>query len=51
MTILRGATTETIVGLDAATPYCIEVAAVNRAGTGIYSTPLVVITKSMCKSL
>ena len=49
MSILIGATTETIVGLDAATPYFIEIAAVNKAGIGIYSSALVVITKSMFK--
>ena len=47
MSILIGATTETIVGLDAATPYFIEIAAVNKAGIGIYSSALVVITKRM----
>ena len=36
-----GATTEvtTISGLAAGTNYSIEVAAVNRAGTGVYSDP------------
>ena len=31
-----------ISGLSAATAYTIEVAAVNSAGTGVYSTPIVV---------
>ena len=40
-----GATTEaTISGLAAATSYDIEVAAVNSAGTGVYSDPLTVLT-------
>ena len=40
-----GATTEaTISGLVAGTNYSIEVAAVNSAGTGVYSDPLTVLT-------
>ena len=37
----------TICGLEAATNYSIEVAAVGRAGIGEYSTPAFVTTKSM----
>ena len=37
-----------ISGLTAATNYSIEVAAVNSAGTGVYSDPLSVITDSKC---
>ena len=44
-----GATTEaTISGLASATNYSIEVAAVNSAGTGVYSDPLMRITDSKC---
>ena len=40
-----GATTEAIIsGLAAGTNYDIEVAAVNSAGTGVYSDPLTVLT-------
>ena len=39
-----GATTEaTISGLESATNYSIEVAAMNSAGTGVYSVPLTVL--------
>ena len=34
----------TITGLDAATKYSIEVAAMNSAGTGVYSDPISIIT-------
>ena len=34
----------TIIGLNAATNYSIEVAAVNSAGTGVYSDPISSIT-------
>ena len=40
-----GATTEAIIsGLAAGTNYDIEVAALNSAGTGVYSDPLTVLT-------
>ena len=45
------ATMTTISGLMPSTTYSIEVAAVNSAGTGVYSTPLIVIEtdgKSCC---
>ena len=43
-------TTEaTISGLAAATNYSIEVAAVNSAGTGVYSAPLNVLTSGKAK--
>ena len=34
----------TISGLSAATEHTVEVAAVNRAGTGVYSDPITVVT-------
>ena len=34
----------TISGLSAATEYTVEVAAVNSAGTGVYSDPITVVT-------
>ena len=37
-----------ISGLNLSTNYSIEVAAVNSAGTGVYSGPLIVITDSKC---
>ena len=37
-------TTVTISGLESSTNYSIEVAAVNSAGTGVYSDPLTVET-------
>ena len=37
-----------ISGLTPSTNYSIEVAAVNSAGTGVYSDPLIVITDSKC---
>ena len=40
-----GATTTTITELDLATKYSIEVAAVNSAGIGVYSHPIIVTTK------
>ena len=40
-------TEATISGLDAATSYSIEVAAVNSAGTGVYSSPLYVVTEGV----
>ena len=46
--ILGGATTEaTIIGLNAATNYSIDVAAVNSAGTGVYSTIIYAFTKGI----
>ena len=40
--------TETIIsGLVAATNYSIEVAAVNRIGTGVYSSPVYFTTKGI----
>ena len=45
MSVSGGAATETnIVDLTPSTNYSIEVAAVNSAGTGVYSEPLVVMT-------
>ena len=38
-----GATQTTISGLMASTTYTIEVAAVNSAGTGVYSTPIITV--------
>ena len=38
-----GATMATIFGLESSTTYTIEVAAVNTAGTGVYSTPIITI--------
>ena len=44
--ISGGTTTElNVSGLNPASNYSIEVAAVNRAGTGMYSTPLFVLTE------
>ena len=43
----RFTTEATIYELDAATNYSIEVAAVSRGGTGVYSTAVFVATKSM----
>ena len=46
-----GATQTTISGLESSTTYSIEVAAVNSAGTGDYSTPSIVAEtdgKSFC---
>ena len=37
-----------ISGLNSSTNYSIAVAAVNSAGTGVYSDPLIVITDSKC---
>ena len=43
-----GATTETMIsGLNSSTNYFIEVAAVNSAGTGVYSTAVFTITKGI----
>ena len=45
MSVSRGTTTKaTISGLRATTPYTIEVAAVNSAGIGMYSSPTAVST-------
>ena len=45
MSVSRGTTTKaTISGLSATTPYTIEVAAVNSAGIGMYSSPTAVST-------
>ena len=33
----------TISGLESSTSYSIEVAAVNNAGTGVYSTPIITV--------
>ena len=44
-----GATTErTVSGLESSSNYSIEVAAVNSAGTGVYSDPIIRITDGMC---
>ena len=46
--ISGGATTEiTIFGLDCAATYSIEVAAVNSAGTGVYSNAMSLITEGI----
>ena len=49
-----GATMTTISGLESSTTYSIEVAAVNSAGTGVYSTPPILVDtdgKSYCITL
>ena len=38
-----GATMTTISGLESSTSYSIEVAAVNNAGTGVYSTSIITV--------
>ena len=46
-----GATMTTVSGLESSTTYSIEVAAVNSAGIGVYSTPLIDVEtdgKSCC---
>ena len=46
MNVPGGATTElNVFGLNPASNYSIQVAAVNIAGTGMYSTPLFVLTE------
>ena len=46
MSISGGATNRTTIsGLNFATNYSIEVAAVNRAGIGVFSAPLIVTTQ------
>ena len=46
MSISGGAANRTTIsGLNFATNYSIEVAAVNRAGTGVFSAPLIVTTQ------
>ena len=46
--VMEGATTEAIItGLEAATTYCIKVAAMNSAGTGVYSNGVNVVTKGI----
>ena len=46
MSVLVSATNSTtILGLSFATNYFIEVAAVNRAGTGVFSAPIIVTTQ------
>ena len=48
MQVSGGATTVTIVsGLTSSTKYSVEVAAVNAAGTGMYSASLIVTTKGI----
>ena len=48
MNVSRGATSEaTISGLNITTNYSIEVAAVNRAGTGVYSAALFAVTQGI----
>ena len=45
MSVSGGSVTEvTISGLTPSTTYSIEVAAVNNAGTGVYSDPVIVET-------
>ena len=41
-----GATTRLISGLESSTNYSVEVAAVNSAGTGVYSDPYITLTDS-----
>ena len=41
-----GATTRLISGLESSTIYSVEVAAVNSAGTGVYSDPYIILTDS-----
>ena len=49
MSVLRGSITEaTISSLMSSTTYSIRVAAVNSAGTGVYSDLLIVQTESKC---
>ena len=49
MNVSGGAATElNVSGLNPASNYSIEVAAVNIAGTGMYSGPLSVITEGTC---
>ena len=43
-----GATMTTISRLESSTTYSIEVAAVNSAGTGIYSDTYITLTDSKC---
>ena len=46
VSVSGGDITETIIsGLDIATNYSIEVAAVNNAGIGVYSVPIISTTK------
>ena len=47
ITVTSSSTEATISGLDSATNYSIEVAAVNIAGIGAYSNPVYVVTKGM----
>ena len=48
MNVLGETTTEiTVSGLDSATTYSFEVAVMNSAGTGVYSTPTTALT--LCK--
>ena len=48
MSILGGDTNRaTILELTSATTYSIEVAAVNRNGTGVFSAPLIVTTQGI----
>ena len=53
MSISGGGATQTVIsGLSAATVYTIEVAAVNSAGTGVYSTLMTAETpESKCTYL
>ena len=48
MNVLRGDISKaTISGLNAVTKYSIEVAAVNRAGTGVYSATIFAVTQGI----
>ena len=47
ITVTSSSTEATISGLDSATNYSIEVAAVNIAGIGAYSNLVYVVTKGM----
>ena len=47
MSVSGGTTTESMIsGLLSSTNYSIEVAAVNSAGTGVYSSPVIALTNS-----
>ena len=52
MNVSGGGNTAVIIsGLESTTAYSIEVAAVNSAGTGVYSSPTQVISEGKKKSL
>ena len=51
ITVTSSSTEATISGLDSATNYSIEVAAVNSAGIGAYSSPVYDVTNGMVATL